>query len=49
LNKNLLLENLDKPYAIMFFYQTKEAMPFEEMNEKTVLLFEKFIKEIKPA
>jgi len=47
LNKHLLLENLDKPYAIMFFYQTKEAMPFEEMNEKTVLLFEKFIKEIK--
>ena len=47
LNKHLLLENLDNPYAIMFFYQTKQAMTFEEMNEKTVLLFEKFIKAIK--
>lgn len=47
LNKHLVLENLDKPFAIMFFYQTKEALPFEEMNKKTVLLFEKFIKEIK--
>ncbi len=47
LNKHLLLENLDNPYAIMFFYQTKEAMTFQEMNEKTVLLFEKFIKAIK--
>lgn len=47
LNKNILLENLDKPYAIMFFYQSKDAMNFKEMNEKTVLLFEKFLKEIK--
>lgn len=47
LNKNILLENLDKPYAIMFFYQSKEAMTFAEINEKTVLIFEKFIKEIK--
>ncbi|MDP2159494.1 MAG: ribonuclease P protein component [Flavobacterium sp.] len=47
LNKNILLENLDKTYAIMFFYQSKDAMNFKEMNEKTVLLFEKFIKEIK--
>jgi ribonuclease P protein component len=46
LNKKLLLENLDKPYAIMFFYQSKEAMTFEDINAKTVQLFEKFIKEI---
>lgn len=47
LNKKLLLENIEKPYAIMFFYQSKETMTFEVMNEKTILLFEKFIKEIK--
>ncbi|MCB0442604.1 MAG: ribonuclease P protein component [Flavobacterium sp.] len=46
LNKNILLENLDKPYAMMFFYQSKEAMTFAEMNAKTIQLFEKFIKEI---
>lgn len=46
LNKKLLLENLDKHYAIMFFYQSKEAMTFEDINAKTVQLFEKFIKEI---
>mgnify|MGYP006172096053 CR=1 FL=1 len=47
LNKHLLLENLDKPYAIMFFYQTKERLSYQEINEKTVLLFEKFISELK--
>ena len=46
LNKNILLENLDKPYAIMFFYQSKEAMTFVEMHSKTIQLFEKFINEI---
>ena len=46
LNKKILLDNFDKPYAMMFFYQSKEAMTFAEMNEKTVQLFEKFIKEI---
>jgi len=47
LNKNLLLDNIYHPYAIMLFYQTKEAMTFHEMNEKTVLLFEKFILDTK--
>lgn len=47
LNKHLLMDTLDKPYAVMLFYQTKEAMTFQEMNEKTVLLFEKFILELK--
>lgn len=45
LNKHMLLDNLEKKYAIMFFYQSKEAMNFHEMNEKTKLLFEKFNKE----
>jgi len=42
LNKQLLLENIDKPYAIMFFYQTKEKLSYPEINEKTIRLFEKF-------
>lgn len=47
LNKHILLETMDRPYAIMLFYQTKEAMTFVEMNQKAVQLFEKFILEIK--
>ncbi len=47
LNKKILLENLDQPYAVMFFYQSKKTMTFTEMNEKTILLFEKFVREIK--
>lgn len=46
LNKALLLENLEKPYAMMFFYQSKDKMSFTEMNEKTKLIFEKFLLEI---
>lgn len=42
LNKQLLLEQMDKPYAIMFFYQTKERLSYSEINEKTIRLFEKF-------
>lgn len=47
LNKNILLENIEKPYAIMFFYQTKDQLSYHEIHEKTILLFEKFISEIK--
>lgn len=47
LNKDLLIDTIDRPYAIMLFYQTKEAMTFQEMNEKTVRLFEKFILDTK--
>ncbi|MBN9285410.1 MULTISPECIES: ribonuclease P protein component [unclassified Flavobacterium] len=49
LNKQLLLENTDKPYAFMFLYQTKERLTYQEINEKTILLFEKFIATINPA
>jgi ribonuclease P protein component len=44
LNKTLLTENLEGKYCCMFFYQTKEKLSYAEINEKTVLLFEKFIK-----
>lgn len=42
LNKHLLIDRLDKPYAFMFFYQTKDRLSFEEVNAKTIELFEKF-------
>jgi ribonuclease P protein component len=47
LNKHLLTENLDKPYAFMFFYQTKERLTYEEINTKTIQLFEKFVLQLK--
>ncbi len=47
LNKHLLLENLDQPYAIMFFYQTKERLTYQEIESKTIQLFEKFVLQIK--
>lgn len=45
-NKQLLLENQPQPYAYMLMYQTKDRLSFEEINTKTVQLFEKFIAQI---
>ena len=42
LNKHLIHDNLDKQYAIMFFYQTKDRLSYQEINEKTIQLFEKW-------
>ena len=42
LNKHLLIDNLEKPYAFMFFYQTKERLSYQEIEEKTIQLFQKF-------
>ncbi|HLA54715.1 MAG TPA: ribonuclease P protein component [Flavobacterium sp.] len=42
LNKHLLLDNLDKPYAFMLLYQTKDRLDYQEINAKTIQLFEKF-------
>ncbi|WP_418264414.1 ribonuclease P protein component [Flavobacterium faecale] len=47
LNKHLLLDNLDQTYSFMLFYQTKERLTFEEINAKTIQLFEKFLLQIK--
>ena len=44
LNKQLLVENVDAKYCFMFFYQTNERLSYQEINEKTIQLFEKFIK-----
>jgi len=42
LNKQLLIENLDQPYAFMLLYQTKDRLAFEEIDTRTVALFKKF-------
>lgn len=46
LNKHIIYENLNKSYAIMFFYQTKEKLAYAEIEEKTVQLFHKWVKVI---
>jgi ribonuclease P protein component len=46
LHKHLLLENLKDKYCLMFFYKTNEKLNYSEINEKTIQLFEKFIKTI---
>lgn len=43
LNKHMLHDVLDKPYAIMFFYQTKERLSHTEIMQKTTQLFTKFL------
>ncbi|MGO4904971.1 ribonuclease P protein component [Flavobacterium sp. W20_MBD1_R3] len=43
LNKHLLIDHLDQSYSFMFFYQTKDRLTYEEINIKTIQLFEKFI------
>ncbi|MFB9078037.1 ribonuclease P protein component [Flavobacterium procerum] len=46
LNKQLLWDNLDQPYSIMLFYQSKDRLSYEEINTKTIQLFEKFAAQI---
>lgn len=47
LNKHLLVQDLDQPYAMMLFYQSKDRLSFEQINEKMIKLFEKFTIQIK--
>ena len=47
LNQNLLKDNIQTPYAFMFFYQTKEKLSYQEIEEKTIQLFQKFSETIK--
>ena len=49
LNKCLLAENINGPHIFMLFYQTKDRLSFEEINTKTIQLFEKFAKAIAAA
>ena len=46
LNKHLLTDHLDKKYCVMFFYQTSDRLPYQEIKDKTIQLFEKFVKTI---
>jgi ribonuclease P protein component len=46
LNKHLLWDNLEQSYSIMFFYQTKDRLSYQEIHTKTVQLFEKFLVEV---
>ena len=47
LNQHLLREQLNEPYIFMFFYQTKDRLNYEEIEKKTIQLFEKWALEIK--
>ena len=47
LNKHILVDNLEKPYAFMFFYQSKDRLTYQEINEKTIQLFKKFLENVK--
>lgn len=42
LNKQHLVENVNAKYCFMFFYQTNEKLSHQEINQKTIQLFEKF-------
>jgi ribonuclease P protein component len=43
LNKDKLLPHLTKKYSAMFFYQTRDRLSYQEINEKTIQLFSKFV------
>ncbi len=47
LNQHLLREHLEQPYNFMFFYQTKDRLTYQEIEQKTIQLFEKWVLEIK--
>ena len=46
LNKHLLWDNVQEPYSIMFFYQTKDRLSYQEIHTKTIQLFEKFVLQV---
>lgn len=46
LNKHLLWDNVEGKYSLMFFYQSKDRLTFEEINTKTIQLFEKFLQQV---
>jgi len=47
LNKKNIEESIDKPMAMMFFYQSKEVLTYQEIHEKTIQLFQKFNEKMK--
>ncbi len=49
LNQHLLKDHLQQPYVIMLFYQSKDRLSYDEINTKTIQLFEKFLAQINPS
>ena len=47
LNQHLLREHLEQPYNFMFFYQTIDRLTYQEIEQKTIQLFEKWVLEVK--
>ncbi len=47
LNKQMLLNEIDKPHAFMLLYQTKDRLSYAEIHEKTIALFKKFSENVK--
>ena len=43
LNKHLITESINEPYAMMFLYQSSDRLSFEDIQKKTIQLFEKFV------
>jgi ribonuclease P protein component len=43
LNKHIFVDKLSDKYAIMFFYQTKDRLDYQEINTKTIQIFEKLL------
>jgi ribonuclease P protein component len=42
-NKTIIYDAIgDKPYAIMLFYQTKDTLSYQEIEQKAIELFTKF-------
>jgi ribonuclease P protein component len=43
LNKHLITESTNEPYAMMILYQSSDRLSFEDIQKKTIQLFEKFV------
>lgn len=46
LHQHLLREHLEESYNFMFFYQTKDRLTYQEIEQKTIQLFEKWVLEV---
>lgn len=46
LNQNILWDKVTEPYVFMFFYQTKDRLTYQEIEQKTIQLFEKWVVEM---
>lgn len=42
-NKAIILRNAIGPHAVMLLYQSKDRLSYDEINQKTIQLFEKYV------